>query len=68
MLYDSPEQKDFIFKILRNYQCSYAESLVISQTHAIAIQGGQVVPIKDQQKLVDEKEKNDKKQPSKEAN
>lgn len=52
MIYDSQDQKDFIFKILRSYQCSYAESLVISQTHALQIQSGSVAPIEDKQALV----------------
>lgn len=43
MIFDSQEQKEFIFKILRSYVCPYGESLVINHTHAPAINGGAVV-------------------------
>jgi len=61
MIYDSQEQKDFVFKILRGYNCSYAESLIISQTYALAVQTGAVIPVKDQQEMVDKIQRQNKK-------
>jgi len=54
MIYDSQEQKNFISKLLLAYNCSYAECLAINKTHALAIQNGVVIPVEDQQKLIDE--------------
>lgn len=52
MIFDSPEQQQFVFKILRAYVCPYAESLDINQKFAPAIQGGAVVPQDKQQQFL----------------
>lgn len=52
MIFDSQDQKEFIFKIMRSYVCSYGESLGISQNYAPAIQAGEVVDITQQKKLL----------------
>lgn len=52
MIFDSNDQKEFIFKVLRSYICPYGESLAINQMYAPAIQSGVVVDRAKQQEFL----------------
>ena len=57
MIFDTQEQKDFFFKVMRSYVCPYAESLDISQRFAPALQTAQILPVQEQQAIFNNKAK-----------
>ena len=50
MIYDSPEQKQFILEAVKKFPCNYEQALQLANTFGQGIQDGQVIPPKDQPK------------------
>jgi hypothetical protein len=48
MIYDSPEQKQFILEAIKKYPCNYENALQLANNFGQAIQDGRVVPVKQQ--------------------
>ena len=48
MIYDSPEQKQFILEAIKKYPCNYENALQLANTFGQSIQDGQIIPLKDQ--------------------
>ena len=48
MIYDSPEQKQFILEAIKKYPCNYENALQLANTFGKSIQDGQIIPLKDQ--------------------
>jgi hypothetical protein len=50
MIYDSPEQKQFILECVKKFPCNYEQALQLAHTFGPAIQEGQVADPKAQAK------------------
>lgn len=50
MIFDSPEEKNFIQECVRKYPCNYEQALQLANTFGQSIQDGQVIDIKKQHK------------------
>ena len=50
MIYDSPEQKQFVLEAIKKFPCNYEQALQLANTFGLAIQEGQIIPLKDQPK------------------
>lgn len=50
MIYDSPEQKQFILEAVKKYPCTYENALQLANHFGQGIQDGQIIPPKDQPK------------------
>lgn len=48
MIYDSPEQKNFVLEAVRKFPCNYEQALQLANTFGQSIQDGQIVPGKQQ--------------------
>ena len=48
MIYDSPEQKQFILEAVKKFPCNYEQALQLANTFGKSIQDGQIIPLKDQ--------------------
>jgi hypothetical protein len=50
MIFDSPEEKNFIQEAVRKYPCNYEQALQLANTFGQSIQDGQIIDIKAQLK------------------
>jgi len=48
MIYDTPEQKQFVLEAIKKYPCNYENALQLANAFGASIQNGQIIPLKDQ--------------------
>ena len=50
MIYDTPEQKQFIIEAVKKFPCNYEQALQLANHFGQSIQDGTIIPLKDQPK------------------
>jgi len=48
MIFDTPEQKNYVTECIRKYPCNYEQALQFANAFGQAIQDGQVIPVAQQ--------------------
>lgn len=52
MIYDSPEQKQFILEAIKKFPTNYENALQLCNAFGVAIQGGRIIPVAEQNKAL----------------